>query len=84
MRFTGGIFDVDGVLLDTPHARAWRDALAQLMDGPWRALEPTTSYRPGAFTEAVYQEYVADKPRRRSTTFMYAIRTDHLPGSIVR
>jgi beta-phosphoglucomutase len=63
MRFTGGIFDVDGVLLDTPHARAWRDALAQLMDDPWRALAPTTSYRPGAFTDAVYQEYVAGKPR---------------------
>jgi beta-phosphoglucomutase-like phosphatase (HAD superfamily) len=63
MRFTGGIFDVDGVLLDTPHARAWRDALAELMDGPWRALASTTSYRPGAFTEAVYQEYVAGKPR---------------------
>jgi beta-phosphoglucomutase len=63
MRFTGGIFDVDGVLLDTPHARAWRDALAELMDGPWQALAPTTSYRPGAFTEAVYQEYVAGKPR---------------------
>ena len=64
MRFTGGIFDVDGVLLDTPHARAWRDALDQLMDGPWRALAPTTSYRPGAFTDAVYQEYVAGKPRQ--------------------
>jgi beta-phosphoglucomutase-like phosphatase (HAD superfamily) len=63
MRFTGGIFDVDGVLLDTPHARAWRDALAELMDGPWRDLAPTTSYRPGAFTDAVYQEYVAGKPR---------------------
>ena len=64
MRLTGGIFDVDGVLLDTPHAQAWRDALAQLMDGPWRALAPTTSYRPGAFTDAIYQEYVAGKPRQ--------------------
>jgi beta-phosphoglucomutase-like phosphatase (HAD superfamily) len=64
MQFNGGIFDVDGVLLDTPHARAWRDALAQLMDGPWQALAPTTSYRPGAFTDAVYQEYVAGKPRQ--------------------
>jgi beta-phosphoglucomutase len=68
MRFTGGIFDVDGVLLDTPHARAWRDALAQLMDGPWRELAPSTSYRPGAFTDAVYQEYVAGKPRAAGAT----------------
>ena len=64
MRLTGGIFDVDGVLLDTPHAKAWRDALAQLMDGPWRGLAPTTSYRPGAFDDAIYQEYVAGKPRQ--------------------
>jgi beta-phosphoglucomutase-like phosphatase (HAD superfamily) len=63
MHFTGGIFDVDGVLLDTPHAQAWRDALAQLMAGPWHALAPSTSYRPDAFTDAVYQDYVAGKPR---------------------
>lgn len=63
MRFTGGIFDVDGVLLETPHEQAWRDALAQLMAGPWHALVPTTSYQPGAFTNAVYQNYVAGKPR---------------------
>ncbi len=64
MHFTGGIFDVDGVLLDTPHAQAWREALAQLMAGPWRALAPGTSYRSGAFTDAVYQDYVAGKPRK--------------------
>ena len=64
MRFTGGIFDVDGVLLDTPHAQAWREALAQLMAGPWHALAPGTSYRPDAFTDAVYQDYVAGKPRK--------------------
>ena len=63
MRFTGAIFDVDGVLLDTPHDRAWRDALAQLMAGPWHALAPSTSYRPDAFTDAVYQDYLAGKPR---------------------
>jgi beta-phosphoglucomutase-like phosphatase (HAD superfamily) len=63
MRFTGGIFDVDGVLLDTPHEQAWRDALAQLMASPWHALAPRTSYRPGALTDAVYQDYVAGKSR---------------------
>ncbi len=25
--FKGGIFDVDGVLVDSPHEQAWRDAL---------------------------------------------------------
>ncbi len=63
MRMTGGLFDVDGVLLDTPHSNAWREALAQLMAGPWQALASSTSYRPGAFTDTVYQDYVAGKPR---------------------
>jgi beta-phosphoglucomutase-like phosphatase (HAD superfamily) len=63
MHFTGGIFDVDGVLLDTPHAQAWREALSDLMAGPWHALAPSTSYQQGAFTDAVYQDYVAGKPR---------------------
>lgn len=31
MRFNGAIFDVDGVLVDSPHERAWRDALRRLM-----------------------------------------------------
>ncbi|HEV8193537.1 MAG TPA: HAD family phosphatase [Ktedonobacterales bacterium] len=63
MRFSGGIFDVDGVLLNTPHEQAWREALAQLMVGPWHALAPSTKYDPDAFTEAVYQEHIAGKPR---------------------
>ena len=29
--FQGAIFDVDGVLVDSPHYRAWRDALQELM-----------------------------------------------------
>ncbi len=63
MRLRGGIFDIDGVLLDTPHERAWREALEQLMAGPWRALASQTTYTPDAFTSAVYQEQVAGKPR---------------------
>src|SRR5260221_488255 len=64
MRFTGGVFDGDGVLLDTPHAPAWREALAQLMAGPRHALAPGTSYRAGALSDAVYHDYVAGKPRK--------------------
>lgn len=63
MRLEGGIFDIDGVLLDTPHEKAWREALEELMAGPWRALAPRTAYTPGAFTNAVYQAQVAGKPR---------------------
>jgi beta-phosphoglucomutase-like phosphatase (HAD superfamily) len=63
MRLAGGIFDVDGVLLDTPHEQAWRQALEDLMSGPWREFAPQTTYTPGAFTTAVYEAHVAGKPR---------------------
>ena len=44
------IFDVDGVLLASPHERAWRAALAGIAD-------------PARFTTAFYQAQVAGKPR---------------------
>ena len=44
------IFDVDGVLLASPHERAWREALAGYAD-------------PARFTTAFYQANVAGKPR---------------------
>jgi beta-phosphoglucomutase-like phosphatase (HAD superfamily) len=85
MRMTGGIFDVDGVLLDTPHAKAWREALAQLMAGPWHTLAPGTSYRPGAFTDAVYQDYVAGKPREAGAAAALKYFHVHDPdGSLAR
>ena len=47
---TAAIFDVDGVLLASPHERAWREALLGLAD-------------PKRFTTAMYQAAVAGKPR---------------------
>lgn len=47
---TAGVFDVDGVLLASPHELAWREALAGLAD-------------PSRFTDAFYQAHVAGKPR---------------------
>ena len=44
------IFDVDGVLLASPHERAWREALTGFAD-------------PALFTTALYQRVVAGKPR---------------------
>lgn len=44
------ILDVDGVLLRSPHERAWRDALAGFAD-------------PVRFTPALYRSEVAGKPR---------------------
>jgi len=63
MRFNGAIFDVDGVLVDSPHERAWRDALRRLMEVGWTDLAGQTRYTPEAFTTDVYQTYVAGKPR---------------------
>jgi beta-phosphoglucomutase len=47
---TAGIFDVDGVLLASPHERAWREALKGFAD-------------PARFTTAMYEAHVAGKPR---------------------
>jgi beta-phosphoglucomutase len=44
------IFDVDGVLLASPHERAWREALEGLAD-------------PARFTHQIYEARVAGKPR---------------------
>ncbi|MGP0090327.1 MAG: HAD family hydrolase [Xanthobacteraceae bacterium] len=49
-RLTAGIFDVDGVLLASPHERAWREALRGFAD-------------PDRFTTAIYEAHVAGKPR---------------------
>ncbi len=77
MSLQGGIFDVDGVLLDTPHERAWREALEGLMSGPWRELAPQTTYTPTAFTSAVYQEQIAGKPREAGAAA--ALAYFHIP-----
>jgi beta-phosphoglucomutase len=47
---SAAIFDVDGVLLASPHEQAWRDALAGFAN-------------PARFTMAMYQAEVAGKPR---------------------
>jgi beta-phosphoglucomutase-like phosphatase (HAD superfamily) len=61
--FRGAIFDVDGVLVDSPHERAWRETLRELMETEWRELRRRTHYAPERFTAQVYQELVAGKPR---------------------
>jgi beta-phosphoglucomutase-like phosphatase (HAD superfamily) len=61
--FRGAIFDVDGVLVDSPHERAWRDALRELMETSWSDIRPRTTYSSQRFTTRVYQNVVAGKPR---------------------
>jgi beta-phosphoglucomutase len=63
MRYQGAIFDVDGVLVDSPHERAWRESLQRLMGVAWQDIADQTSYTPERYTTAVYQEHVAGKPR---------------------
>ena len=62
-RFQGAIFDVDGVLVDSPHEGAWRESLSELMEGEWADIRDRTSWSPEAFTPLVYQQYVSGKPR---------------------
>ena len=61
--FQGAIFDVDGVLVDTPHERAWRDTLRALMESDWAGIRAETTWSPEAFTPQVYQALVSGKPR---------------------
>lgn len=50
-RLAGAVLDVDGVLLASPHERAWREALDGLAD-------------PLRFTPEIYRSQVAGRPRR--------------------
>jgi beta-phosphoglucomutase-like phosphatase (HAD superfamily) len=63
MGFQGAIFDVDGVLVDSPHELAWREAFRALMEGDWRDIRDQTTWTAERFTSAVYQQQMAGKPR---------------------
>jgi beta-phosphoglucomutase-like phosphatase (HAD superfamily) len=61
--FQGAIFDVDGVLVDSPHEKAWRESLRELMESDWSDIRGQTRWSPEAFTSRVYQEQLSGKPR---------------------
>src|SRR6476469_237527 len=61
--FRGAVFDVDGVLVDSPHELAWREAFRALMEGEWRDIRDQTSWTAERFSPAVYQEVMAGRPR---------------------
>ncbi len=61
--FRGAVFDVDGVLVDSPHEQAWRDGLQQLMENEWSDIKDETSYSPEKFTPEVYQRQMSGMPR---------------------
>src|SRR4051794_3039056 len=64
--FAATIFDVDGVLLETPHEQAWRNALTGLAD-------------PARFTTTLYQTHVAGKPRVKGA--LAALRALEVPDA---
>ncbi len=61
--FHGAIFDVDGVLVDSPHETAWREALRELMESDWSDIREQTTWSPERFTPQVYQQVMSGKPR---------------------
>ncbi len=62
-KFRGAIFDVDGVLVDSPHEKAWRESLRELMENEWADIRDQTTWSPEAFDSQVYREYMSGKPR---------------------
>jgi beta-phosphoglucomutase-like phosphatase (HAD superfamily) len=78
--FQGAIFDVDGVLVDSPHEKAWRESLRELMDTEWNDIRGQTTWSPGAFTSQVYQEQLSGKPRlsgARAALEFFHVPDDH-------
>ena len=61
--FQGAIFDVDGVLVDSPHKKAWRESLRELMEGEWSDIRDRTTWSPETFTPRVYEQEISGKPR---------------------
>ncbi len=80
--FSGAIFDVDGVLVDSPHERAWRETLQELMEGPWSDVRDRTAWSPEAFTPQVYQGLVSGKPRMSGA--LAALEHFEVPDAQVR
>ncbi len=56
------MFDVDGVLVDSPHEHAWRLALDQLFETSWASLRDATQYTSERFTPEVYRKCISGKP----------------------
>jgi beta-phosphoglucomutase len=76
--FQGAIFDIDGVLVDSPHEKAWRESLRELMEGEWKDIRDRTTWTPEAFTPQVYQQEMSGKPRMSGASA--ALKHFHVPG----
>ena len=65
MKTKGFIFDIDGVIADTPHEAAWKESIQLLFfeKDNWKKIKPETNYSPEKFTTDLYREEVSGKPR---------------------
>jgi HAD superfamily hydrolase (TIGR01509 family) len=78
--FRGAIFDVDGVLVDSPHERAWRESLQSLMESPaWASIRQASTWSPEAFTSLVYETELSGKPREAGA--LAALQYFHVPDA---
>ena len=75
--FAGAIFDVDGVLVDSPHEKAWRESLRELMEDQWSDIRDRTTWSPSSFTPLVYEREMSGKPRMSGARA--ALRYFHVP-----
>lgn len=82
MSIAAVIFDVDGVLVDSPHERAWRETLDELMRSTWSVLRVATTYEPERFDTHLYQSLVAGKPRRDGAVAI--LEYFHVPAAAER
>ncbi|MEA2154427.1 MAG: beta-phosphoglucomutase [Solirubrobacteraceae bacterium] len=80
--FRGAIFDVDGVLVDSPHEAAWRDVFRELMEGEWADIRDQTTWSAEAFTPEVYQQVLSGKPRDDGA--LAALEYFHVPDAASR
>jgi beta-phosphoglucomutase len=59
------IFDVDGVIAETPHEESWRRALETLCVRPdWSEAVAASHWSPGGFTRDIYLDICAGRERR--------------------
>jgi beta-phosphoglucomutase-like phosphatase (HAD superfamily) len=81
-KFQGAIFDVDGVLVDSPHEKAWRESLRELMETDWADIRDQTTWSAEGFTPLVYQQQMSGKPRMSGARA--ALDYFHVPAAEAR
>jgi beta-phosphoglucomutase-like phosphatase (HAD superfamily) len=81
-RFQAAIFDVDGVLVNSPHEKAWRESLRELMEHDWSGIRNQTTWSPGMFTSLVYQQQMSGMPRMSGARA--ALEHFRVPGAEAR